>query len=112
MAKKEKAARENGKPSALSLIEQNGTLKTTLTGHAAVVWTVSFTPDGKTLVSGAYDGTIRFWDLATGEPKSTFQHGARAMAFSPDGSILATNWANGVRLWRAATEKEVLARDR
>src|SRR5205809_920403 len=30
MAKKEKAARENGKPSALSLIEQNGTLKTTL----------------------------------------------------------------------------------
>src|SRR6478609_10544659 len=30
MAKKEKTPRENGKPSALSLIEQNGTLKTTL----------------------------------------------------------------------------------
>ena len=34
-----------------------------LTGHAARVYSVAFSPDGSTLASGSYDGTILLWDL-------------------------------------------------
>jgi WD40 repeat protein len=33
-------------------------------GHTLTVWSVAFTPDGKRLLSGGADGTIRLWDVA------------------------------------------------
>jgi WD40 repeat protein/serine/threonine protein kinase len=87
-----------------------GRQKATFTGHAAVVWSLSFSPDGKALASGSYDGTIKLWDLATGEPRATLRGSAR-IAFSPDGAILAATTDDGLELFRAATEKEVRARD-
>ncbi|WP_026099310.1 WD40 repeat domain-containing protein [Prochlorothrix hollandica] len=32
-------------------------------GHSAYVWSVAFSPDGQTIVSGSEDQTIRLWDL-------------------------------------------------
>jgi WD40 repeat protein len=41
----------------------------TLKGHDGCVRGVSFSPNGKALVSGSADGTIRFWgDLASLKP--------------------------------------------
>lgn len=39
-----------------------GKVLTTLDGHTASVQTLVFSPDGKTLVSAGYDGTILLWD--------------------------------------------------
>ena len=46
-----------------------------LTGHSSYVWSLAFSPDGKTLVSGSGDSTVRLWDT---EPVRTRYQGRRA----------------------------------
>src|SRR5262249_55045643 len=36
-------------------------------GHRRLAASVNFTPDGATLVSSGWDGSVRVWDTATGE---------------------------------------------
>ena len=35
----------------------------TFWGHPTDVWSIDFSPDGETLASGSYDGTILLWDM-------------------------------------------------
>ncbi len=44
----------------------------TLVGHTDNVSSVVFSPDGQTLVSGSWDGTIKLWDAATGAELATY----------------------------------------
>ncbi|MCI0529963.1 MAG: hypothetical protein L0Y56_21170, partial [Nitrospira sp.] len=37
------------------------------------VWSLAFSPDGGTLVSGSEDETIKFWDVRTGECRKTLR---------------------------------------
>ena len=37
----------------------------TLKGHDGYVYSVNFSPDGKTLVSGSWDSTIKLWKVET-----------------------------------------------
>ena len=38
----------------------------TLTGHSNHVRSVAYSPDGKHIVSGSYDSTVKVWDSQTG----------------------------------------------
>ena len=37
----------------------------TLKGHSSVVTSVSFSPDGKRIVSGSADKTLKVWDISS-----------------------------------------------
>ncbi len=87
-----------------------------LTGHAGEfegvdngpssvegVKSVTFSPDGKTLVSGGGDNVIHLWDIGTGKRKMTLighTHWVFSLAFSPDGKTLASGSVDSdIRLW-------------
>ena len=57
-----------------------------LRGHEHEVRGVSFGPDGKTLVSGGLDGTVRVWDLTSHAPQGIYFAEAPVLAVSPIGS--------------------------
>ncbi len=47
---------------------ETSTQTTALSGHTKVARSVSFSPDGSTLASGAQDGRVRLWDLSSVQP--------------------------------------------
>lgn len=49
-----------------------GNIRHSLDGHTGRVESLSFSSNGRTLVSGSYDGTLRLWNAVTGELKQTF----------------------------------------
>ena len=75
----------------------------TLTGHQVEVWSISFSPDGKTLASASGDKTVRLWDVAAGKAIKTLlghQGQVRSISFSPDGKTLASaSYDKTVMLW-------------
>ena len=80
------------------------------TGHYDGVHSVAFSPDGKILASSSADGTIRLWEVHTGQELRTLtEYGpASNVAFSPDGKILANANSNyEIVLWQVATGKEL-----
>ncbi|TDL19688.1 hypothetical protein BD410DRAFT_773626 [Rickenella mellea] len=67
------------------------------------IQSVAFSPDGRYIVSGSYNGTIQLWDAVSGAYLKTLNghlHSIQSVAFSPDGIHLISGSDNGtVQLW-------------
>ena len=89
-----------------------------LAGHSDQVRSLTFAPDGKTLASGSFDGTVKLWDLANGRQCFTLRGDEKhrrvyCVAFSPDGKDLAFGLGatpagdkGMVVLWNLAARRE------
>ena len=83
----------------------------TLKGHSHTVTSVSFSPDGKRIVSGGGDwsygeplpGEIKVWDAQTGQETLTLKgHSSlvSSVSFSPDGKrIVSGSRDKTVKVW-------------
>jgi WD40 repeat protein/sulfur relay (sulfurtransferase) DsrC/TusE family protein len=74
-----------------------------LRGHNDAVNSVAFSPDGKTILSGSSDKTLRLWDLQgkpIGQPFQGHKDSVKSVAFSPDGKVIVSGSSDKtLRLW-------------
>ena len=75
----------------------------TLEGHTDSVESVSYSPDGRTIASASWDGTVKLWNVESGDIIFNLEGhtgGVDALSFSPDGRTLASgSWDGAVKLW-------------
>ena len=72
---------------------------------------VTFSPDGKQVLSGHFDNTARLWEVGTGKLLRVYTGHSdfvSDVAFSPDGKwVLTGSWDKTARLWETATGQEI-----
>ena len=83
----------------------------TFSGHSHVISALTFTPDGKRLLSGSMDHTIKLWNVFTGKEIKTFKGHANVVetiVISANGELaLSGSWDNSLKLWDIAGGKEI-----
>jgi WD40 repeat protein len=85
---------------------------TAILHHSVPLHSVALSPNGGTLASGAYDGSIHLWDLRThrqlGQPLRGHTDTVNSLAFSPDSRTLASaSDDHTVRLWTVRTGRQL-----
>ena len=80
----------------------------TLQGHTHSVTSAVYSPNGRHIVSGSCDNTIRVWNATTGQcvagPFEGHTYDVNSVAYSPDGRhIVSCSEDNTIRVWNATT---------
>ena len=72
-------------------------------GHSDYVFSVAYSPDGKRIISGSRDQTIKIWDTNTGECLKTLgehSNSVNSVVFSPNGTKIVSGSADGtIKIW-------------
>jgi WD40 repeat protein len=98
---------EAARRATVSLVQE----KRRFEGDQGEVLCLAYAPEGRQLLAGGKDGTLRLWDTEAGAEVGRLvgHSGAvRAVAFSADGQRAASAGADGtVRVWNVASRREL-----
>jgi WD40 repeat protein len=78
-----------------------------------IYYSLSISPDARTIAGSCWDGSVRLWDLESGRQRArvpAIQGWVTHVFFAPDSKVFATgggNNAHAVLLWDTATGKQV-----
>lgn len=84
---------------------QTGKFIKRLVGHKDAINWVSFSPDGRHLLSASNDSSAIVWDLGSGKPMRTIDHDSEVIKaiYSPDGKRIATSTVDNLAfIWSAS----------
>ncbi|MFM5959292.1 MAG: WD40 repeat domain-containing protein [Dolichospermum sp.] len=79
----------------MNRILEIGQEKLTFKGHSDSVNAITITPDGKTVISGSDDKTIKTWDLTTRNKIAIFTGESPILAVASDGVTIVAGEAPG-----------------
>ncbi|SCZ91477.1 BZ3500_MvSof-1268-A1-R1_Chr1-2g01435 [Microbotryum saponariae] len=74
----------------------------TLTGHSANVTSLAWHAEGKWLVSGSEDGTVKIWDVRTATPQRNYAHNAPVndlALHSNQGELISCDQNGAIKIW-------------
>jgi WD40 repeat protein len=84
-----------------------GKLLRQIEGHSATLTNITFSHDGKFILTGSEDKTARLWDAQTGQIRQIFwghTDAVTTVAFSPDGTRILTGGRDHVvRFWETVS---------
>ncbi|MBI1256390.1 MAG: XRE family transcriptional regulator [Chloroflexi bacterium] len=75
-------------------------------GHVGTTWALTFSPNGQILASGSSDGSLKLWEVASGNLLwvSRDSSDVNRLSFSPDGLVLAgAGHDSHIYLWDVAS---------
>lgn len=85
----------------------------TITPYRFATYAVAFSPDGKTLATGAFKEPVKLWDTATWTEKAALPGSHDkfdVLTFSPSGNLLAGSGSDTdgqIKVWEMTTQKEL-----
>jgi serine/threonine protein kinase/class 3 adenylate cyclase len=100
-------------PSRVAPLVIGFSLGRTLAGHTQSVSSVAFSPDGRMVVTGSRDRSVRLWEMGTGRQVQIMKGHVDAIssvAFSPDGRVVVSSSLDKtIRMWDPGSGRELSA---
>jgi hypothetical protein len=97
----------SSKDRTIKIWDFNGTLLRDFTGHRRDVMAVDFSSDGKRIISGSADGTVKEWDIETGTViRSIDAHDGwvRTVAYNHNSTLIASGGDDGkINIWNRSS---------
>jgi WD40 repeat protein len=78
-------------------------------GHTGLIECVAYSPDGRYIASGSWNGSVRIWEADTLLLREVFlvDDTVNTLAFSPDGSLLAVGYTGDIDMLAPLTGEKV-----